>query len=99
MLKPKNLKGFLDYNLLKSIISEFVEEQKEDSEFELIQLSIFTGFSEIEDWLNYYYNNVIKSGNCYEISTAEGIKVIILRVATKKEDEITIFPFYKKMSN
>ena len=94
MLNPKNLTGYLDNSLLKSIISEYLDDIKNNSDFELIQLSIFIGFIEIEDWLEHFYE-VIKNGNCYEVNI-KGIKVVILRVATYKEDSISIFPFYKR---
>ena len=93
MLSPKITKGYLDNKLLKEIISEYKESLSSD--FSIIQLSIFVGFIEIEEWLEYYYDNLIKSGNCYEIEI-EGIKVVILRTAVYEEDKISIFPFYKK---
>lgn len=36
-----------------------------------------------------------KVGNCYEV-TIEGLKIIILKVASNAEDYISIFPFYMK---
>lgn len=94
MLNPKVMKDYLDNNLLKAIIEEYKKDNEFDSEVELIQLSIFIGFIEVEDWLEYYYE-VKKSGNCYEV-TIEGLKIIILKVASNAEDYISIFPFYMK---
>lgn len=54
MLNPKVMKDYLDNNLLKAIIEEYKKDNEFDSEVELIQLSIFIGFIEVEDWLEYY---------------------------------------------
>ena len=88
MLNSKIIKGYLDNKLLKEIISEYKESLSSD--FSLIQLFLFIGFIEVEDWLEYYYPNLVKSGNCYELEI-EGIKVVILRIATYEEDKISIF--------
>lgn len=92
MLNPKVLKGYLDNNLLKEIIEEYKKDIELNPEIELVQISLFIGFVEVEDWLEYYYE-IKKNGNCYEL-IIEGLKIIILRVASYEEDCISAFPFY-----
>lgn len=94
MLNPKVVQGYLDNKLLKEIVDEYKKDIELNPEIELVQLSIFVSFIEIEDWLEYYYE-IKKNGNCYEL-TIEGLKIIILRVASYEEDCISVFPFYFK---
>lgn len=94
MLNPKVLKGYLDNNLLKEIVEEYKKDIELNPDIELVQISLFIGFVEVEDWLEYYYE-IKKNGNCYEL-TIDGLKIIILRVASYEENYISVFPFYFK---